>query len=172
MLKSLQGEIMLNLRKLEEKDLALLQKWENTPHVKEFWDSDKEYDEEYCEYVFRTKNDSLKQFIFEYEDQPVGYIQYYHACEVGDGWWENQKPGTYGIDLYIGESKFLGLGLGKKIIELIIEEIKIQEEVVKIIADPCPENFRMQNILEDIGFVNSREITTPDGKAILFIFNP
>ena len=60
---------------------------------KEFWDSGDNWDETYEKYVLRTSSDVVHQFIACVDNNPVGYIQFYWASKVGDGWWEGYPDG-------------------------------------------------------------------------------
>ncbi len=111
---------------------------------------------------------SVVQFIIEFENSSVGYIQYYWASKVGDGRWEGYPDDIVGFDFYIGESSTLGKGIGEKIIKSFSEFLFKIPEVNSIIADPSPKNSKIIHILEKCGFDKKQKIVTPDGEAILY----
>ena len=78
-------------RNLSEHDFPLLLKWLETPHVKRWWDSEvvwtlDKITQKYSSYVKQYKIENGKKrsifaFIIVLDDQPIGYIQYYDACD-------------------------------------------------------------------------------------------
>ncbi|MEZ4950557.1 MAG: hypothetical protein R2784_14405 [Saprospiraceae bacterium] len=44
------------------------------------------------------KDSWLQHFIFEIENEPAGFCQFYDCTKAGEGPWENEAKGTYGID--------------------------------------------------------------------------
>ena len=135
--------------------------------MKEFWDSNETAEESYETYIFRTSSDEIKQFIIKVNGESIGYIQYYFASKVGDGWWEGYPDDIVGLDLYIGDRDYLNRGLGQHLITKFIEFIKVGNKVSKTIVDPSPKNERAIKCFIKSGFVNKGEIDTPDGRAVL-----
>lgn len=163
----LQSPLMnIHLRSIQEKDFYLLKKWQNLSHVAEVW-GNPSYDEPYEQFVFRTNDGSVEQFIIEVDGIPIGYFQFYWASQVGGGWWESFDDSTVGIDFYIGEPLWLGKGIGQKVLEEAKETLFANSKINRIIADPSPTNARIIHLLKKAGFESKGEIETPDGKAIL-----
>ena len=102
-----------------------------------------------------------------FEKKPIGFIQTYQACKVGDGWWKGESEGTWGIDQFIGEKDFLGKGLGSKFISQFTNDLLTKDKVDRIITDPSPNNHRAIRSYEKAGFLRLEEIETPDGAALL-----
>ena len=152
---------------LEESDMRFVRTWLQAPHVKEFWDDGGSWEESYEKYVLRTSSDIVKQFIVYYQNKPIGYIQFYWAGKVGDGWWEGYSDTVVGIDQYIGDGSFIEKGVGTKMIKEFINLIEKNHKVDKIITDPAPTNLRAIRCYEKVGFNRAGEVDTPDGKAIL-----
>jgi len=156
---------------LQETDLNLLCKWLNEPHVKEWWDDKLTNDEIKSKYRKRIGDSVVVPFIAYLNDQPIGFIQYYDANKVGDGWWPNEVEGTIGIDQFIGYKDLINCGIGTKMISEFIVYIFHNANVTKIITDVDPNNFRAIRCYEKVGFKLVGEITTPDGLANLMVFN-
>jgi aminoglycoside 6'-N-acetyltransferase len=85
-------------------DFKLMVRWLNEPHVSEFYGKPLNLDEVIAKYLPRINgNVDIVPCIVEYDDRPVGYLQYYQLNET-------QKleltlsPNikTYGLDLFIG----------------------------------------------------------------------
>ncbi len=66
-------------------------------------------------------------------DNPIGFIQYYQADKVGDGWWPEEQEGTIGIDQFIGEKDLINRGIGTKMIRAFIDHLFINSNIKKII---------------------------------------
>ncbi|MCB0413678.1 MAG: GNAT family N-acetyltransferase [Bdellovibrionales bacterium] len=152
---------------LTESKLYLLEKWLKEPHVKEFWDDGESWEESYEKYILKTSSDVVKQFLVYFQEKPIGYIQFYWASKVGDGWWEGYPSDVLGIDQYIGDSEYLGKGHGTNLIKEFIIYLKSNYNVSKIITDPSPNNPRAIRCYEKVGFKKCNVVDTPDGKAVL-----
>lgn len=71
---------------LSSSDLNLLCRWFDKPHVLEWW-SDRFTPEEIKEKYWKRIGDSVVcPYIAYLKDKPIGFIQYYWASKVGDGW--------------------------------------------------------------------------------------
>lgn len=152
---------------LMESNFHVIESWLKKPHVKEFWDDGETWQESYEKYVRRTSSNIVEQFIIYYLDKPLGYIQFYWAHKVGNGWWENVPDDVVGIDQYIGEEEFLGQGHGTNMIKCFVELLFNNYKISKIITDPSPNNLRAIKCYEKVGFKNINVIETPDGLANL-----
>jgi len=67
--------------------------------------------------------------------------------------WDNEAPGTFGIDFLIGEEAFLHIGFGYKIVKLIIDTVIRYESPRQLIADPVKENITSIKALLANGYV-------------------
>lgn len=153
---------------LIEEHLSLLGKWLNEPHVNEFWQETNDSLKLKHKFIDESPKRGVNSFIIYYNQTPIGYIQSYKADRVGQGWWPGIDPHTYGIDLFIGEHKMIGKGIGTQIIKEFIKTLcEKNPSIKKIIIDPEPNNLRMIHICEKLGFSNKGPITTPNGPAIL-----
>ncbi|MES2963357.1 MAG: GNAT family N-acetyltransferase [Bdellovibrionota bacterium] len=149
-----------------ENHMDLLLAWLAKPHVRNNWQE--EGDRARIWEKYRTLPDrGVHPFVIE-DPEPIGYIQYYEASKVGGGWWPDEKPGAFGIDLLIGDESKTGQGLGPEIIEKFLEFVCEREKnVTSFIIDPDPKNERAVKAFEKAGFVREAEITTPGGAALL-----
>jgi len=64
---------------------------------------------------FYNNNANKTRCIIEYYQKPIGYIQYYlvDEAELKEYGYSNLKRAIFGADQFIGESKYLGQGIGK-----------------------------------------------------------
>jgi len=151
--------------------LSIVEKWLQKPHVKKYWDDGETWKESYEKYVLRTSSDVVKQFLVYFQNRPIGYIQYYWAGKVGDGWWKGYGDKIVGIDMYIGEEDYLGKGHGTSFLKEFIQMLYNNLDIEKIIIDPTPDNERAIRCYEKVGFIGQKEIETPDGKAYLMEYH-
>lgn len=152
--------------------IALLISWLQRPHITPFWQETNNLAELEEKFLIKLPHQSVYAFIIEHNNKPIGYIQYYEATKVGEGWWPDEKPNNYGIDLMIGEEKYLNKGLGPQIIKEFIEFLKSRHtNVDSIIIDPEPTNTRAIRAFEKAGFQKEKLMQTPNGEALLMRMN-
>lgn len=156
---------------LQESDLNLLCQWLSKPHVKEWWNEQLTDEEIKSKYLKRVGDTIVIPFIACLDDNPIGFIQYYHANKVGGGWWPDENEGTVGIDQFIGEENFINRGLGTKMIRAFVDQLFLHSNIKKIITDPDPKNLRAIRCYEKAGFQFNKEIMTPDGGAYLMMID-
>lgn len=106
-------------------------------------------------------------FLVEFNRTPIGFIQSYNANLVGDGWWENEPPGTWGVDQYIANYNLLNKGIGSSFVRLFTDELLSRPEILRVITDPAPDNTRAIRCYEKAGFNKIGVTSTPDGPAMI-----
>ena len=150
-----------------ESHLAILRQWLNKDHVKPHWQEPEGADALKEKFLKTMPARSVHSFVFTEGGEPVGYIQYYEACKVGGGWWPDERPGVFGIDLMIGDSARIGQGLSTVIILEFLKFVQGREKVREFIIDPDATNQRAIRAFEKAGFLREKELTTPNGQALL-----
>ena len=154
------------------KHFSLFENWIKQDHVKRFWTESKVGDELREKLLSSAATTYVNRFVIEESGSPIGYIQYYDAVAVGEGWWSTEKPGTFGMDIFIGIPNRVGIGLGPKIIREFISFLLSQEPNAReIIIDPSPLNQNAIRAYEKVGFVREKLMNTPDGQAVLMRMN-
>jgi len=144
------GESMI-LRKCTDNDISTIETWLNKEYIKKWYGDPNEWLDEIRN--LSGAFDWLNHFIAEHEGTPIGFCQYYDCSKTPKGYeWDNEPPGTFGIDYMIGEEQFLKKGLGSAMIQLLIDLIKSNENVKQIFADPVKENKASIKLLEKNGF--------------------
>lgn len=143
----------LCFRNLEETDLNLLVHWMKLPHVAQWWGpeslmTDIDLKQKYLDYLNLK---TVHPFIITLGHQPIGYIQFYGATKADNNGWQ-EPEGSYGVDLFIGETDLLGKGYGTLIVKNFIDFLFTEHHATMIIIDPDPENIRAIRCYEKVGF--------------------
>jgi RimJ/RimL family protein N-acetyltransferase len=144
---------------LREKDLPLLHRWLNTPHVSEWWSLDGNHHPSMEEVVRHfspriKREDPVDVFIITYDKKPIGMIQ---SCNLDTEPEEKVNFGLdqscAGIDLFIGEEDYVHHGLGSDIIRGFLKEVVFKKyDVDYCIVDPQVENKIATKAYEKAGF--------------------
>lgn len=144
-------EKMVSLRKFNNSDLELYQKWLYKEHVAKWYHEPLDW---ICEVQLRnTEYKWINHYIVEYDNQSIGFCQYYEYVNSGECWHgDTEMEGTYSIDYLIGEEDYLGKGLGKQIIKRLIDEIKNHSNAKRIIVQPEEENHASCGVLKSCDF--------------------
>lgn len=155
--------------KFNPSDLNFLCEWFNKLHIKKWWNDGLTHEEIKDKYRKRIGDITVFPFIVYLDNSPIGFIQYYHADKIGDGWWSDEIEGTVGIDQFIGEENFIGKSYGKIMIKEFVCFLFKNPIVTKIITEVDPKNVRAKRCYEKTGFHKVGEIDTPDGRSILMV---
>ena len=158
-----------NFERLTAADLPMLHEWRSSPHVAEIWDGYPTLEEINEKFLPRLEESSdVKPYIASLDGCPVGYIQSYVAVESENGWWPGQHDrGVLGIDLFLADGESLGRGLGTRMVRAFVEYLFRDRAIHRIQLDPAPDNARAIRCYEKVGFRRVKEMTTPDGPAVL-----
>ena len=62
----------------------------NELHVKEWWNDQLTDEKIKSKYRTRIGDTIVVPFIAYLNNKPIGFIQYYHANKVGNGWWPDE----------------------------------------------------------------------------------
>lgn len=161
----------ISFRPLTRPDFPLLLDWLRQPQVAAWWASDQT--SESVEEAFSPLLDlqsTTRAYLVLLDGGAIGYIQSYVAMGSGDGWWEDETdPGVRGIDQFIGEPELLNGGIGTAMVRAFVERLFVDPAVTQVQTDPDPANPRAIRCYVKAGFEAVRELTTPDGAALLMI---
>ena len=116
----------ISFRPLSEEHFALIHTWFNEPHVQFFYSlrawTIEEVHQKLIPYI--QGKGGMECYIISIDKTPMGYIQCYPVKEYP---WDNQNlledviQNSAGMDLFIGEKKFIRKGLGCKIVEAFLQ---------------------------------------------------
>lgn len=159
-------------RPLSKADIPQMHIWFNKPHVQQYyslreWSLD-EVESKLLPYIENATN--VFGFIILKADLPIGYVQCYR---VADYPWPDQDISddiirqTAGIDLFIGDEKYIGSGLGTVVITEVLEQL-IWPHFDYCIVDPDMRNMAMIKCCENSKFKHHKLINTEDklGQAV------
>jgi aminoglycoside 6'-N-acetyltransferase Ib len=163
----------VSFRPLTLADLPLLHQWLHRPHVAEWWDRAPSLEEVERDFGPMIGDQSTtRPFIVLGDGAPIGYIQSYVAISSGGGWWPDERdPGVRGIDQFLAHADQLGQGLGTIIVRAFVRFLFDDPAVTRIQTDPSPTNRRAIRCYEKAGFHRVGEVDTPDGRALLMVWN-
>ena len=148
---------MLELRLLNDSDIPLIEIWLNEEHVKRWYE---------IPHLGITINDWISELkehkgefkwitylIVLWQDRPIGLCLYYKCVDSSDeDFGTLPLTGSYGIDYLIGEKSYLGKGLGKGIITLLVDKIFSLQDAQRVTADIDKNNKASEKTLLSCGF--------------------
>lgn len=165
----------IGFRWLTEDDLPLMHRWLNEGPSFEWYGLEPTTLEEVTHvYTPRLHGQSnVLSLIVTYDGQPVGYVQRYFTREHEDYWGHQNFPDdTAGIDLFIGEERFLHRGFGPLLIRTFLQTHVFAGQAGRCIIDPDPANKIAIRAYEKIGFRYLSTLHPPEHEddAHLMIF--
>jgi aminoglycoside 6'-N-acetyltransferase len=136
-------------------DVPLYYKWCDKPYIKELWF--KEGYEPKEAILDKIKGNGISYpFIIKLNNESIGYIQFWD-CTCSTEIFPNEKKGTYGVDLFIGEERYLNHGIGTIIMKAFIKKLFNEIDADKIVIDPSETNKRAIKCYEKVGFTFARK---------------
>jgi RimJ/RimL family protein N-acetyltransferase len=161
---------VIHFRPLTLEDLPTLADWLARPHVAQWWNETPTVAELTADYGPLIAGElPHRAYIALEEGRPIGFIQSYVAVECHhEGWWlDEDDAGVRGIDQFLADGARLGQGLGTQMVRAFVDHLFADRRVTRIQTDPSPDNPRAVRCYEKAGFRIDRQITTPDGPAVL-----
>lgn len=148
----------LSVRPLTEADAGLLVKWLSDPQVLAYYEGrDRPHDLALVQEHFYVEAEGEQRCIIEYQEEPIGYIQYYAIGEEREEYgYENLTSRMYGMDQFIGETDYWNKGIGTKLIQAMVDYLHAEEQADILIMDPQSWNERALRVYEKCGFVKKK----------------
>lgn len=144
----------LHIREIKEEDIDILYDFLNDDKVLEYYEGrDRKFSKRYIKENF-LKNDDISRNIIIYNDEKVGFIQYYviDKEEYLLYGYDSSKDLVYGLDLFIGKPNLWNCGIGTIILKNIINFIKNNKKANCLAIDPHVDNERAIHVYEKVGF--------------------
>jgi aminoglycoside 6'-N-acetyltransferase len=154
----------VSFRPLCRGDLPRMHGWLAQPHVVEWWHETLDMAGVEAKYLpCIDGSEPTHVFIIEHGSRAIGWIQWYrwtdyskHAALLG------AEPGTAGIDLAIGETDAIGLGIGSAALRAFVETIVFADPTITAcISDPETRNLRSLGAFDNAGFTVVRPVRIP-----------
>jgi len=149
-------------RPMTHADLPLMAAWLAEPQFARWWGDPAA---ELRDVESNLASDTVRPLVIDH-DEPAGYLQSYdiHA-ETGHPYQE-QPPGTIGIDLSIGKPELVGRGHGPRVMDALASEL-FAAGAPRVVVDPHPANVAAIRAFAKAGFRPLGERTSIYGPAIM-----
>lgn len=145
----------LKVRELQMKDNAFLVKWLSDPLVLKFYEGrDHPFDLERVNQIFYPPTERKVRCIVEFEENAIGYIQFYQLNQEARQVYGylNEDMVIYGMDQFIGETKYWNRGIGTVLIKSVVDDLVHQKYADMVVMDPQKWNERAIRCYEKCGF--------------------
>ncbi|WP_435165980.1 GNAT family N-acetyltransferase [Paenibacillus glycanilyticus] len=145
----------VGLRTLESEDAGLLVRWLSDPVVLEFYEGrDRPLDVELVRKHFYEDREEIIPCIIQYNGADIGYLQFYEIQEEEREIYglSDEAGSIYGMDQFIGESRYWNKGIGTELIKETLSYLVNDRGVRKIVMDPQAWNTRALRVYEKCGF--------------------
>ena len=143
------------VRALVESDKTLLAKWLSNPEVLQYYEGrDNPFDVVKVEQEFIDDEDGTTQCLIEFQETPIGYVQFYEIDEEERKLYgyADSKDVIYGMDQFIGESVYWNKGIGTKLVNSVADYLIREKGADRIVMDPRVQNERAIHCYEKCGF--------------------
>lgn len=159
-------------RPLRAADLPLLRRWHNQPHVKRWYDADKDLTtleaaaSHYRDLLDGT--DPTRAFTILVDGEPAGYIQTYMIADNPDyaAALDLGAERAAGLDLFLGEPHLVHRGLGPRVIHDFLEQVVFADpHVDSCVIGPEPANAVAIRAYEKAGFRYLKTVQVPGEPA-------
>jgi len=142
------SSVVVKFRLATLEDLALLQGWDQEPHVvasnpNDNWGWETELGKS-CSW--------REQLIAEVDGVPIGYVEIIDPAQEESHYWGEVSPHLRAIDIWIGEGSYLGKGYGTEMMRLALSKCFAASEVEAVLVDPLVSNTRARRFYERLGF--------------------
>jgi aminoglycoside 6'-N-acetyltransferase len=139
----------VGLRAALPDDRALLERWDDQPHVVDASGEDDGFD--WAAELPRSV--PWRELLIAEEDgRPVGFLQIIDARDEETHYWGDVEAGTRAIDIWIGEAADLGRGLGTQMMRLAFARCFADPSVHTILIDPLERNADARRFYARLGF--------------------
>jgi aminoglycoside 6'-N-acetyltransferase len=152
-------------------DYDLFVRWRNEPHVAEWWTTDDDPTPTTLERIVEKYRPRAEDgsgvtgcFITDH-DRPIGYAQFYPWSAEADEAREMGVPhiyGSYGLDIFIGESDLVGRGIGSRTVALLARYLFEKRDATSVALLTPVGNERAHRAYEKAGFRKVKQTLDTD----------
>ena len=140
---------MLSLRPATPDDRAMLERWDEAPHVAANAGDDGGFD---WAAELPLDPDWRAFLIAELDGRPIGFIQIIDPAREESHYWGEIGPGFRAIDIWIGELDVIGQGHGTAMMRQALERCFAPREVTAVLVDPLARNIAAHRFYQRLGF--------------------
>lgn len=148
---------------LDHKDTIF--QWLQEPHVQEFWDNSQAHKDDILSFLNGRKQPSdyfdglFTYWIGSIDDEPYCLIMTLHEQPEYEmpalkKSYLSKKGNTYSLDYTIGNTSYVGKGLGAKTLEMFIDFLRkdYDSRADTFFIDPAATNSKAKHVYEKAGF--------------------
>jgi len=137
-------------------DLPQIVKWRNRPEVHNWYGGRAGTADE-----VRTRHlestDPVTRCIVHLDGEPIGFLQFYEYIEK----WKpaidlKTDEEAWGIDLYLGEPRLHGRGIGTRLVRGVAERLVSEHGAARVLIDPHVGNVAAIRCYQNAGFRKTR----------------
>ncbi|MDH5325108.1 MAG: acetyltransferase [Gammaproteobacteria bacterium] len=139
----------ITLRDATIDDLKLLQQWDKQVHVI----AADPNDDWHWETELQRSPPWRQQLIALAHGRPVGFVQIIDPAKEDNHYWGDIAPGFRAVDIWLGDIKDTGRGLGSVIMRMVINRCFSDAAVSSILVDPLSSNTKAHRFYKRLGFV-------------------
>ncbi len=158
----------IRLRDATNDDLPLIERWLHADHVRSTWgDPDTNF-----QLLGNAPANGNWRAIIEADGRKVGLVLWQHPTrrELDEAGLSDIPESVIDIDIMIGESTAVGLGVGSAAIRLVAVAALSDPAVPFVMACARLDNLASQRTFAKAGFCNDREFDdVPSGRYVLMV---
>ena len=157
---------LVSLRRLKDSndDYKLLEKWYQQKEIYLYFEQRKlNFAEIKNKYFPRTlENTNIPVYMIEYNNKPVGIIQYKLIDEENKQLYKLNNDKCYEIDVFIGELDHHNKGIGRKGIEILSDYLFNNKNASLLVMCPLKENANAIKCYQKCGFIEKNKFIAKD----------
>jgi aminoglycoside 6'-N-acetyltransferase len=146
----LYARAMVELRPMQDADVALIERWDRDPVVRaalggaamDWWDWEAELGRDL---PWR------ELLIAENDGRPFGFVQLTDAHDEETHYWGDVDPGTWALDIWLGSGADRGRGLGRRVMDAATDRC-FGRGATTILIDPLVTNTQAIGFYLRYGF--------------------
>ncbi|WP_172295755.1 GNAT family N-acetyltransferase [Pseudoruegeria sp. HB172150] len=158
----------ITLRRAEQGDIPLLQRWDTAPHVRRAITGDPQVDPEHDWAEMLVPTVYIEHLLALLDDRPFAYFEVTDPAKEPSAYWgQDRPPGLRAIDIWIGDAEMIGRGFGTRAMRLVIERCFADPTVHALLVDPRPDNDAAISFFQSLGFrFTGHEVLSGEAAAV------
>ena len=167
--KNNKENISIRLLKDIDSDYKLLEKWYKQEEIYFAFEQRKlTFTEIKKKYYPRTLNNTkIPVYMIEYNNKPVGIIQYKLVEQEDKNLYNLDGNNIYEMDIFIGELNLHNKGIGSKAINMLAEFLFNEKKANLLVMAPLKNNVNAINCYKKCGFVVKSHFKTKDTVGVI-----